>query len=67
MRQALVVGDDWQWLAVRGAVQSFAEERGREVHAHPRENWWWLARRPQAAPRAGSKRSRVEFVQEEER
>jgi hypothetical protein len=65
--EATVVGDDWQWLAVRGAVQSFAEEHGREVESHPRENWWRLSRRAPAAPQPASKRARVEFVPPETR
>ena len=42
--KALIAGDDWQWAGVRGAVtQHVAESDGRlRVHAHPKENWWWL-------------------------
>ena len=42
--KALLAGDDWQWAGVRSAVtQHVAESNGRlRVHAHPKENWWWL-------------------------
>lgn len=66
---ALLVGDDWQWLAVRAAVVGFAERFGdrAHLHSHPRENWWWIERVPsradcQFSQADGSKRARIDFV-----
>ena len=41
--EALLVGDDWQWLGVRNAVRAFSARRlDLQLHSHPKENWWWL-------------------------
>ena len=59
---ALLSGDDWQWQGVRRAVEQFACERGdMHVHAHDKENWWWLERRAGPLPH-GPRGGAVEFV-----